>query len=356
MAEHLYLVHHGIKGQHWGERNYQNKDGSLTEAGRLRYLKNDKTKTNSRRKLAEDGVIKKGTEFKRLTTNFSEKPLSNRPNWVNYKKGDADLYRSFYPKMIAEFQGRKEGTGNKAVFENTLKTTKDLKVAGGKTWKDIATKIIDDKDFSTKLALASRGITSSKPDKKLLNSDDFKNDVNLVENMKTNPKKRKMLLNQIASYQQLSQTKLSSDIFKEARNRGYDAMSDMYSVSNGETKDALILLNPKDSVEKIRTGMIYGRKGVTSYTNRRMDFLNDTKKAATAASLASIGFWTIPNPERRAKPGPLEKIASRSLVKDPNTYIKSLSDKKYDKLIKDLQSSKQKDFEEYAKKVRSGGT
>lgn len=32
-----YLVHHGILGQKWGVRRYQNKDGSLTEAGKKRY-------------------------------------------------------------------------------------------------------------------------------------------------------------------------------------------------------------------------------------------------------------------------------------------------------------------------------
>ena len=31
------LYHHGIKGQRWGVRRYQNKDGSLTKAGELRY-------------------------------------------------------------------------------------------------------------------------------------------------------------------------------------------------------------------------------------------------------------------------------------------------------------------------------
>lgn len=35
-----YLKHHGVKGQKWGVRNYQNKDGSLTAAGRERYSKN----------------------------------------------------------------------------------------------------------------------------------------------------------------------------------------------------------------------------------------------------------------------------------------------------------------------------
>ena len=32
-----FLMHHGIMGMHWGERKYQNKDGSLTEEGRKHY-------------------------------------------------------------------------------------------------------------------------------------------------------------------------------------------------------------------------------------------------------------------------------------------------------------------------------
>lgn len=32
-----YLAHHGIKGQRWGVRRYQNPDGSLTNAGKMRY-------------------------------------------------------------------------------------------------------------------------------------------------------------------------------------------------------------------------------------------------------------------------------------------------------------------------------
>lgn len=31
------LYHHGIKGQRWGVRRYQNKDGTLTAAGKKRY-------------------------------------------------------------------------------------------------------------------------------------------------------------------------------------------------------------------------------------------------------------------------------------------------------------------------------
>ena len=32
-----YLAHHGIKGQKWGVRRFQNPDGTLTEAGKVRY-------------------------------------------------------------------------------------------------------------------------------------------------------------------------------------------------------------------------------------------------------------------------------------------------------------------------------
>lgn len=37
------LYHHGIKGQRWGIRRYQNKDGTLTEAGKLRAYKQANT-------------------------------------------------------------------------------------------------------------------------------------------------------------------------------------------------------------------------------------------------------------------------------------------------------------------------
>lgn len=51
------LINHGIKGQKWGVRRYQNEDGSLTEKGRPR-LGLDKYDRDHN----SDTVLKKGNK------------------------------------------------------------------------------------------------------------------------------------------------------------------------------------------------------------------------------------------------------------------------------------------------------
>ena len=43
------LFHHGVLGMKWGVRKYQNKDGSLTNAGKKRYDRDVKA-NNARKK------------------------------------------------------------------------------------------------------------------------------------------------------------------------------------------------------------------------------------------------------------------------------------------------------------------
>lgn len=53
-----YLSHHGIKGQRWGVRRYQNADGSLTSEGKAR-LGNYKEKENQKISKKYDKKISK---------------------------------------------------------------------------------------------------------------------------------------------------------------------------------------------------------------------------------------------------------------------------------------------------------
>lgn len=55
------LQHFGVKGMKWGVRRYENKDGSLTPAGRKRYNDDGTKKTHKQKKAykAEVKVAKK---------------------------------------------------------------------------------------------------------------------------------------------------------------------------------------------------------------------------------------------------------------------------------------------------------
>lgn len=74
------LYHHGIKGQKWGLRRYQNDDGSLTPAGRARYG-ND---------LGERGMKKQGL-VRRLETGdwaLGNKRIGERLEARNFRKAE----------------------------------------------------------------------------------------------------------------------------------------------------------------------------------------------------------------------------------------------------------------------------
>ncbi len=43
MNQYGYLAHHGIKGQRWGIRRYQNQDGTLTPEGKKRLMYRNRT-------------------------------------------------------------------------------------------------------------------------------------------------------------------------------------------------------------------------------------------------------------------------------------------------------------------------
>lgn len=60
--EEAELFHHGIKGQRWGIRRYQNADGSLTPDGKKRYMKDARFRAKWEKVKAKDEAKKKAVE------------------------------------------------------------------------------------------------------------------------------------------------------------------------------------------------------------------------------------------------------------------------------------------------------
>lgn len=112
-----YIYHHGIKGQKWGVRRYQNEDGSLTSAGQARKNKvNDskhqdkvinnnlnKTKTilDSSSSIVSDGKkitdsINKSSAYKKTKnlSKMSDSELRERVNRMNLERQYSDLTAS----------------------------------------------------------------------------------------------------------------------------------------------------------------------------------------------------------------------------------------------------------------------
>lgn len=73
------LVHYGIKGMKWGVRRYQNKDGSLTPAGKTRErTKNEKRERSERSKNRRTASLEELTkQISRLETEKKLKSLTN---------------------------------------------------------------------------------------------------------------------------------------------------------------------------------------------------------------------------------------------------------------------------------------
>ena len=53
------LIHHGIKGQRWGVRRFQNRDGSLTSKGRARYDTDPRDRQTHQERSRKTRITKK---------------------------------------------------------------------------------------------------------------------------------------------------------------------------------------------------------------------------------------------------------------------------------------------------------
>ena len=103
-VDNTYLIHHGIKGQKWGVRRYQNEDGSYTNAGRRRLRGSERTQNKidriqKRIDKSDHNVIARNTindyrrgKLQELTwkRDYQKSKEQYKDTRKAYKRGEAD--------------------------------------------------------------------------------------------------------------------------------------------------------------------------------------------------------------------------------------------------------------------------
>ena len=116
MNRYEYLAHHGRKGQHWGERLYQNPDGSLTPLGRIWYgvgparekvkatvgkVKKARAESKEASKVRKAQVKKERAENKAARQKAKEERIANRQNLKKQKQEELERKRLEYKERAS---------------------------------------------------------------------------------------------------------------------------------------------------------------------------------------------------------------------------------------------------------------
>ena len=155
------LYHHGVKGQKWGVRRYQNKDGSLTLAGKKRALKMQDQYTrfsNNKKYRDKDGNLtysgrKKALKMKEKYSELTGgKQLRKYPTKSNSETNSVPKQKSIKEMSNQEIQDKID----RIRLENTLKSLTPETMSAGQKFangmknaaisiaKDKGTKIVGD--------------------------------------------------------------------------------------------------------------------------------------------------------------------------------------------------------------------
>lgn len=158
-----YLEHHGILGQKWGIRRFQNKDGSLTSQGKKRYDTGKAELSEDAKKLKSESAKTSSNSQPTTHTLTAAEAVRNIPvnKLTNQQLSDA-TYRmnleSNYSRALSEYNKAHMTTGQK--LKNYAKK---------QAFREIdrqTSKIIDSlADDATKKLLSKYGVEVSGGDK-----------------------------------------------------------------------------------------------------------------------------------------------------------------------------------------------
>jgi hypothetical protein len=108
--ENSYITHHGVKGQKWGVRRFQNKDGSLTLLGRRRVKKVEKAEAAKAKQKAQEERDKETTEQKRarLLKSSNAKELYENRHLLTTQELNERLQRIDTERRLGEVASKGE--------------------------------------------------------------------------------------------------------------------------------------------------------------------------------------------------------------------------------------------------------
>lgn len=100
------LWHHGIKGQTWGVRRFQNEDGSLTEEGKRRYLAD----ANKHYELYNKAATRTDEDIRRINKKYEHVDLNDDVANLSYTKEVNEAFKKNYREVLAEDIGTDEAS------------------------------------------------------------------------------------------------------------------------------------------------------------------------------------------------------------------------------------------------------
>lgn len=130
MAYQNELYHHGILGMKWGVRRYQNKDGSLTPAGKKRYAK-----LNSELNKLRPGTSKDRQSEYNKHAGVSDDELKARIARLKLEDEYSQLASKLNPKKVKDGESFVVKAGKyaaKSIFDAWVKKTFELNDQGKK--------------------------------------------------------------------------------------------------------------------------------------------------------------------------------------------------------------------------------